>query len=162
MKEKNEILETMNSVCSIVSKNKRRTILKKIITVTNFLMSLFILMSLLGLVFYVGWAVYAAYTNVVNLDFTKLIHGIVFILVLVKAYKVLVFYLKRHHLSIKYMIEISIIAPSIELIFAPNSHSLMFSILLALFAVSNLLIYVIYYDKLCEIDEKEGYADEVW
>jgi len=90
----------------------------------------------------------------------RLLHTITFTFVLVKAYKILISFAQTRHINIKFLIEIAIIAPTIEIIFNLKSHSMEINILLALFALGNLLIYVIFYktikvvsndyEKLCE------------
>jgi hypothetical protein len=73
----------------------------------------------------------------------NIIHNIAYIVVLLKAYKIMVFYFRYQNLSIKYLVQIAIIAPAIEVIFAINEQTLWINILYAAFSLANLLIYII-------------------
>jgi len=77
------------------------------------------------------------------------------LVILVKAYRLLVFYMVTHHVSIRYIVEISIIAPAIELIFVPHERSLALNITYAVFSIAMLVIYVIFYKRITEIDDTE-------
>lgn len=87
-------------------------------------------------------------------DSIVFLHSIAIIIVVLKAYRVLVFYLDTLHVSIKYIVEISIIAPAIELIFAPLGQNLWLTAILGAFALINLVIYLSYYEKLTESDRE--------
>lgn len=87
-------------------------------------------------------------------DSIAFLHSIAIIIVVLKAYRVLVFYLDTLHVSIKYIVEISIIAPAIELIFAPQEQELWLTAILGTFALANLVIYLFYRDKLIESDRE--------
>jgi uncharacterized membrane protein (DUF373 family) len=78
----------------------------------------------------------------------ELLHTITFTFVLVKAYKILISFAQTRHINIKFLIEIAIIAPTIEIIFNIKSHSIELNILLALFAFANLLAYLIFYKTI--------------
>jgi uncharacterized membrane protein (DUF373 family) len=88
----------------------------------------------------------------------QLLHTIAFTIVLVKAYKILIAYAETRHINVKYLVEIAIIAPTIELIFNSRSYALEINILFALFAFCNLVAYLFFYKtiKLVNADhEKE-------
>lgn len=85
-------------------------------------------------------------------DIKNIIHNIAYIIVLLKAYKIMVFYFRYQNLSIKYLVQIAIIAPAIEVIFAINAQSLWINILYACFSLANLLIYIIYHKQLDQFD----------
>jgi len=51
------------------------------------------------------------------------------------------------------MVEISIIAPAIEIVFAFDKHPFIVLIALGGFGIANLLIYILYYEKLLKIDK---------
>lgn len=87
-------------------------------------------------------------------DSIAFLHSIAIIIVVLKAYRVLVFYLDTLHVSIKYIVEISIIAPAIELIFAPQGQNLWLTAILGAFALINLVIYLSYHEKLTESDRE--------
>ncbi len=87
-------------------------------------------------------------------DTIVFLHSIAIIIVVLKAYRVLVFYLDTLHVSIKYIVEISIIAPAIELIFAPQGQNLWLTAIMGAFALINLVIYLSYHEKLTESDSE--------
>lgn len=87
-----------------------------------------------------------------------LLHTIAFTIVLVKAYKILVAYAETRHINIKYLVEIAIIAPTIELIFNSRNYSFEINALFAVFAFSNLIAYLFFYKTVKHVStdyEKE-------
>ena len=88
----------------------------------------------------------------------ELLHTIAFTIVLVKAYKILIAYAESSKINIKYLVEIAIIAPTIELIFNSRNYTLEINVLFAVFALGNLIAYLFFYKtiKLVSSDhEKE-------
>ena len=83
--------------------------------------------------------------NVLEVD---LLHTIAFTIVLVKAYKILISYAQKRHVSIKYLIEIAIIAPTIEIVFNSTKYPIEVNVLFALFAFANLLAYLHFYPTI--------------
>lgn len=84
-------------------------------------------------------------TNLLEVD---LLHTIAFTIVLVKAYKILISYAQKSHVSIKYLIEIAIIAPTIEIVFNTSHYSIELLALFAIFAFANLLAYLFFYPTI--------------
>jgi uncharacterized membrane protein (DUF373 family) len=84
----------------------------------------------------------------------RILHEIAYAIVLVKAYKILISYLKIHHVNIKYIIEISIIASAIELIFHYDTHSDVVLGIFAVFGIANLLIYLFFQQQIQGIFER--------
>ena len=80
-----------------------------------------------------------------------MLHAIAFIIVLIKAFKILMSYAQTHHLNIKYLVEIAIIAPAIEILFNSHSYSLEILALMGAFGVANLLVYVIWFSTFQSI-----------
>jgi uncharacterized membrane protein (DUF373 family) len=78
----------------------------------------------------------------------ELLHTIAFTIVLVKAYKILIAYAETRHINIKFLVEIAIIAPTIELIFNARSYSIEVMMLFAGFAFCNLVAYLFFYQTI--------------
>ncbi|GEM_PF-1925175 len=78
----------------------------------------------------------------------KLLHTITFTFVLVKAYKILISFAQMRAINIKLLIEIAIIAPTIELIFNIKQHSFEVNVLFAIFAIANLIAYLVFYKTI--------------
>ncbi|MCF7815515.1 MAG: hypothetical protein K9M10_02000 [Candidatus Pacebacteria bacterium] len=74
-----------------------------------------------------------------------LLHTIAFTIVLVKAYKILVSYAETRHINIKFLVEIAIIAPTIEIIFNSRNYTLEVNALFATFAFANLVAYLFFH-----------------
>lgn len=74
----------------------------------------------------------------------KVLNIITFILVLVKSFKILVEYSKHQHIGIKDLVEISIIALLMEVVFNFGLHSLEINILFAVFGAVLLVIYAVF------------------
>jgi len=83
--------------------------------------------------------------NLLEID---LLHTIAFTIVLVKAYKILISYAQNRHVSIKYLIEIAIIAPTIEIVFNSTKYPIEANILFAVFAFANLIAYLYFYPTI--------------
>lgn len=78
----------------------------------------------------------------------ELLHTIAFTIVLVKAYKILISFAETRHINIKFLVEIAIIAPTIELIFNAKNYAFENMALLAAFAFCNMLAYLFFYTTL--------------
>ena len=85
--------------------------------------------------------------NALNSDF---LHNIAVLLVLMKAYRILVEYMRYHHIDIKYMVEIVIIASVLELLFNYTEFTPDMRLVLLGLAVSFLGIYAFRYDTLVQ------------
>jgi uncharacterized membrane protein (DUF373 family) len=77
-----------------------------------------------------------------------LLHTIAFTIVLVKAYTILISYGQTRSINIKLLIEMAIIAATIEIIFNAKSYPMELTILFAAFAFLNLLAYLIFYKTI--------------
>ena len=82
-----------------------------------------------------------------------LLHTIAFTIVLVKAYKILIAYAETRHINLKFLMEIAIIAPVIELIFNSNAYSFQVMALLAGFAVIVLITYLFFYKTVTKVSD---------
>ncbi len=88
--------------------------------------------------------------NSLNGDF---LHNVAVLLILMKAYRILVDYMRFHHVDIKFMVEIGIIAGILELLFNSSEYTSYMQLLLAAMTVSFLAIYVFRYDSLVKAME---------
>lgn len=82
-----------------------------------------------------------------------LLHTIAFTIVLVKAYKILISYAETQHINLKFLVEIAIIAPTIELLFNSQSYALSVNIVFAAFALCNLMLYLYFYKLLKKVSD---------
>jgi uncharacterized membrane protein (DUF373 family) len=122
---------------------------------SNSIVSLCIFVGMVGIVAYLGFTVWNIMGHSLSFDFQRMLRDIALLIILVKAYRILLYYFRQHHISIKYIVEIAIIAPAIELIFAPLNHTFEISILLAVFAMVNLTLYLLFFENLSKADEEE-------
>ena len=77
------------------------------INITDAIFSLFILASILALLFYSGVTILNLFWDAGRLNTNvNIVHNIAYIVVLLKAYKILTFYLESHNLSIKYLVNL--------------------------------------------------------
>lgn len=83
--------------------------------------------------------------NTLNGDF---LHNIAVLLILMKAYRILVEYMKYHHIDIKFMVEIGIIACVLELLFNSQQYTEDMRMVLAFISVFFLAVYAFRYDTL--------------
>lgn len=82
-----------------------------------------------------------------------LLHTIAFTIVLVKAYKILISYAQTKTVNIKFLVEISIIGPTIELIFNSRNYLFEVNMLFAAFAFLNLVAYLYFYKTLNKVND---------
>ena len=82
-----------------------------------------------------------------------LLHTIAFTIVLVKAYRILISYAETRRVNLKFLVEISIIGPTVELIFNTGSYNLPVNILFATFAFCNLVAYLYFYKTLKKVSD---------
>lgn len=129
-------------------------LLKRIITTSDGLVSMLILVAIVAVIILIILQIVSLFTSVINNDLKNALFSIAIVIVLVKAYRILFFYMESHHVSVKYIVEISIIAPAVELIFATENRSLELNILLGLYSIASSIIYLSYYRKLCDSDDK--------
>jgi len=80
-----------------------------------------------------------------NSDF---LHNIAILIVLMKAYRILVEYMRHHHIDLKYMVEITIIACVLELLFNFQHYTSDMRLVLLGLGVTFLGIYAFRYDIL--------------
>ncbi len=71
----------------------------------------------------------------------QVLNIVTFILVLVKSFKILVSYSKNHHIAVKDLVEISIIALLMEVVFNFGLHTLEINILFAVLGVALVIVY---------------------
>jgi len=83
--------------------------------------------------------------NVLNGEF---LHNVAVLLILMKAYRILVEYMRFHHIDIKFMVEIGIIACILELLFNSVQYTEHMQMVLGVLAVTFLGLYVFRYDNL--------------
>ncbi len=80
--------------------------------------------------------------NQINSDF---LHNIAILIILMKAYRILVEYMRYHHIDIKFMVEITIVACILELLFNADTYSDHMQVVLAGVAVAFAAIYAFKY-----------------
>lgn len=87
-------------------------------------------------------------TSTFNFLNAKFLHNVAVLLILMKAYRVLVEYMRHHHIDIKFMVEITIIAAVLELLFNFRNYDMEMRYIFAALAVSFLALYVFGYKQL--------------
>ena len=76
----------------------------------------------------------------------RILHAVARTIVVLKAYRILVSYLRSHHVTVKYMLEIAIIASIVELLFAYDLHDFETKIIFAVFGLVGLALYLYFYE----------------
>ncbi len=95
-----------------------------------------------------GQQVVSTYADIFVGDRRNILQDFAVLLVMLKAVRVLVSYLATHHVRLYHIIEISVIASAVEIVFAADRHSFSMNVLLAVFALANLLVLVFFYETL--------------
>jgi uncharacterized membrane protein (DUF373 family) len=107
-----------------------------------------IFLLIVTLLLYAGLDVVRLFMGVGILPVSEMLHDVAFFLVLVKAYNVLLAYLEKGHVSVRYVIEIAIIASFIEVVFAFSARDIWSNVFLGVFGVVTLLIYLVFSQKI--------------
>lgn len=128
--------------------------LRLIVKQADNVVSLLIFAAIVGVIYAVAQNMFVLFRDIAHVTTVEVLHSVAVVVILVKAYRILLFYMESHHLSVKYLVEIAIIAPSVELIFTPHNRSMELNILFAVFALANLIVYAFFYSRLCTIDEE--------
>ncbi len=76
----------------------------------------------------------------------RILHAVARTIVVLKAYRILVSYLRSHHVSVKYMLEIAFITCVVELFFAYDLHDFETKIVFAVFGLVGLALYLYFYE----------------
>jgi uncharacterized membrane protein (DUF373 family) len=125
-----------------------------IIDFTDKMISLIILLTIFIVIFFSGFEFYKLYVHFSDIQAEDVLHAIALTIVFVKAYRMLLYYLRCHHISVKYIVEISIIAPAVELIFAAENRALEINILFAFFSIAMLVVYLIFYKQIDSLNDE--------
>jgi len=131
-------------------------LLKKTIELVDDLVSGFTFLAILGVVSFIGYEIYQLILQVIAFELKHVLEIVALIIILIKAYRLLLFYMKSHHVAVRYIVEISIIAPAVELIFNPHGRDMWLNVLYAVFAIANLIIYAFSCGKLSAYDEQSA------
>ena len=133
-------------------------IISKTTTYLDKLVSFIILLIALRLVLYMLTNLFVVFQEMATGNIwlsghdDEMLDWIVLYIVMVKAYKVLVSYARHHHISIRYVTELVIIACFVELIFEQHMSEL-FRALLGAVGISSLFLYLYFYQTFKELDE---------
>ncbi len=127
---------------------------KYIMQFSNQFFSLLILAMAVGVMVYAGSKVYFIYEGFFAKDFRNILYDAIFFLVLVKAFQMLLQYYQKRKVSIKQILEVTIAVLVVNVAFAPETRELWMNVVLGVFALGNLIAYLIFYDKLVEIEKK--------
>ncbi len=76
----------------------------------------------------------------------RILHAVARTIVVLKAYRILVSYLRSHHVTVKYILEIAIIASVVELFFAYDLHEFETKIVFAVFGLVGRALYLYFYE----------------
>lgn len=80
------------------------------------------------------------------------IHAVPITIILVKAYKILLEYAKTQHVNIKYVLEIAITAPVVEIVFNFSEYNDMQLYFMGGLTVLMSLVYLYFYDTLKQVE----------
>lgn len=97
--------------------------------------------------------------NSLNVEF---LHTIALLIVLMKAYRILVEYMRWYHIDIKYMMEIGIIASVLELMFNYQSYSADMRYIFLGIAISFAAIYAFRHDTLVKAMRESRAENRQW
>ena len=76
----------------------------------------------------------------------RMMHAVARTILVLKAYRILVSYLRTHHVTVKYMLEIAFIASVVELFFAYDQHDTQTKMIFAVFGLVGLALYLYFYE----------------
>ena len=139
---------------------KKNSFLDQATKGADMVVSILIFGTIVALVIFLFMLVVDMFRSLPEVDISRLLYSVAIVIILVKAYRILLYYMNTHHVSIKYIVEIAIIAPAIELIFVPDGRSDILNVIYAVFSLLSLFIYVQYFTKLCDADHTEILEEE--
>lgn len=132
-----------------------RKIMSSLVICIGFVMSVMALLITVALLIFMGFEIFDILRSSILAPKTRnMLHDVALMLVMLKAIKILLFYISTHRVGIKYLVEISIIAPAIEIIFAPDRHAWWLLVIFAFFSIANLIIYLVFYTRIKELDQE--------
>ncbi len=76
----------------------------------------------------------------------RIMHAVARTIIVLKAYRILVSYLRTHHVTVKYMLEIAFVACVVELFFAYDLHDIETKIVFAVFGLVGVALYLYFYE----------------
>lgn len=82
----------------------------------------------------------------------EVLHTVPLTIILVKAYKVLLEYAKTQHINLKYVLEIAITAPVVEIIFNFTGYTNVQLIFMGAFCVIMTVLYLYFYKTIKEVE----------
>jgi hypothetical protein len=132
--------------------------MSKIIRALDAIISSFILLTIGVMIFFAivhsGYVVLDLWKHVHDQELPlELMYLVTSSLVFVKAYRILAAYLISHHVQIKLLVKIAIIASTMDVIFNMQHNDIWQNIIMAVFSLAILLIYSIFGGKLDEYEE---------
>lgn len=135
--------------------------MSKIIQTLDSIISSFILLTIVVMIFFAivhsGYVVLDLWMHVHDQELPlELMYLVTNSLVFVKAYRILVAYLVSHHVQIKLLVKIAIIASTMDVIFNMRHNDIWQNFIMAVFALAILVIYSIFG---CRLDEYEDKSD---
>jgi len=76
----------------------------------------------------------------------RMMHAVARTILVLKAYRILVSYLRTHHVTVKYMLEIAFVACVVELFFAYDLHDYQTKMIFAVFGLIGVALYLYFYE----------------
>jgi uncharacterized membrane protein (DUF373 family) len=76
----------------------------------------------------------------------RMMHAVARTIIVLKAYRILISYLRTHHVTVKYMLEIAFVACVVELFFAYDLHDFETKIVFAVFGLVGVALYLYFYE----------------
>ncbi len=76
----------------------------------------------------------------------RMMHAVARTILVLKAYRILVSYLRTHHVTVRYMLEIAFIASVVELFFAYDLHDYQTKMIFAVFGLVGVALYLYFYE----------------
>ena len=76
----------------------------------------------------------------------RILHAVARTILVLKAYRILVSYLRTHHVTVKYMLEIAFVACVVELFLASDLHDFETKIVFAVFGLVGVALYLYFYE----------------
>ena len=83
----------------------------------------------------------------------EVLHGLALSFVFYKAFRVMVAFAESGHLSLKYTLEIAIIAPIVEIVFNASALSIELVAVFGIFAILTSVTYLFFYPVIRQVDK---------
>lgn len=119
------------------------------------LFSFFVAVLIIATIGFSGIKIYGLYGDLIEFDIDRTFYDILFVMVLLRAFRVLLTCYRGRTIDVRYFIELAISMSAIEIVLGQGERSPFFYLTLALFGIANTVIYLLFWDTLSKTSKTD-------